>query len=168
MLILFCHNYSHRSCFVYFLLQHCILTHSIAIRSRRERILPTFTMRTSTSAKLLCLMAGLALLSSSVNAKDDPKKFQAAIDKVSDQCKLVSAACFQNSDKVKQLFASRKFCDMMNYKDGQTSTKACLTATNGCTTDEYNKIKDAACGATSLVVSLAAVVIGVVASMFGK
>ncbi|RUS79160.1 hypothetical protein EGW08_013068 [Elysia chlorotica] len=125
-------------------------------------------MKTSTSAQMVLLLVGIALLSSSVSAKDDPKKFQAAVDAVSTNCKLATAACFESSDKAKKLFGEGHFCDMMNLVDGGTSTKQCLTATNGCSDKEFNKLKDAACGATSLVVSLAAVLIGVVASVFAK
>ena len=54
---------------------------------------------------------------------------------------------------------------MMNLVDGGISTKQCLTVNpGGCSVDEYNKLKEAA----SLVDSLAAVFIGVVASKFGK
>ncbi|GFR65849.1 hypothetical protein ElyMa_000213000 [Elysia marginata] len=125
-------------------------------------------MKTSSSAWILCVLVGIAVLSSTVNAKDDPKKFQAAIDSVSDNCKALSMVCLQASDKAKQLFTDGHFCELMKLTDGGTSTKACLTATNGCTLAEYNKVTDAVCGATSVVVSLAVVMIGVVASIFGK
>ena len=54
----------------------------------------------------------------------------------------------------------------MNYEDGQESTKSCVTATGGCTSEEFNDVKDVACGSTALTVSLAAVVMALLAGKF--
>ncbi|KAK3760908.1 hypothetical protein RRG08_042123 [Elysia crispata] len=126
-------------------------------------------MKMSSSAKMICLLFGGALLSSSVSAKDDKKKFEDAVNYSSTPCKIACRTCFKRSTKAQQLYNKGHYCDMMNLVDGGISTKQCLTVNpGGCNGEEYNKLKEAACGAASLVVSLAAVFIGVVASMFGK
>ena len=123
----------------------------------------------SSSAKMICLLVCIALLSSSVSAKDNQKKFKAALKDLPVVCRDVATNCFDASPKAQELHAEGRLCDMMTLKEGGSSTKQCLTVNpGGCNGEEYNKLKEAACGAASLVVSLAAVFIGVVASMFGK
>ncbi|GFO38773.1 hypothetical protein PoB_006527800 [Plakobranchus ocellatus] len=130
-------------------------------------------MTSSASTTLICLLVGVAVFSSSVSAKDDPDEFQAAVDAVSSRCQPAVAKCSQRSQKVKELYDSNRLCDLMALNDGQTSTKSCMTTIpvtkkGYCTTAEYNKVKDSVCGATSLVVSLTIVTIGVITSMLGK
>ena len=120
------------------------------------------------AVRILMLVGAAVLICSPVSAKDDPKKFEAAIDAASERCKRVAAACFQGSQESAELYMEGKYCEMMELVDDKMNTKGCMVVTNGCTKGEYNKMKGAVCGATSMVVSLAVLVIGLVVSIFGK
>ncbi|KAK6982378.1 hypothetical protein BgiMline_017758 [Biomphalaria glabrata] len=97
-------------------------------------------------------MRNAACGTSSTTGLDTAENVGIALVSSSQQCRSKVSSCISLDTTVKNLYASSKYCEALQYSASSVTAQSCLVGSSGCTQSEYDSLKRAACTASSLIV----------------
>ncbi|KAK0062584.1 hypothetical protein Bpfe_007789 [Biomphalaria pfeifferi] len=86
---------------------------------------------------------------SSTTGMDTDENVGIALVSNSQQCRSKVNICISSDTRVKNLYASSKYCEALQYSAFYFIAQSCLVGSSGCTQSEYDSLKRAACTAIS-------------------
>ncbi|KAI8790191.1 hypothetical protein BgiBS90_008115 [Biomphalaria glabrata] len=95
----------------------------------------------------------------STTALDSTENFGIALVSTSSQCRSSFGHCVGNNAAAISLFTSTNYCEAVQYSSSGFSLQSCSVVDSGCTQSEYDRLRQAVCGATSLSVGALSLVL---------
>ncbi|KAH9504335.1 hypothetical protein Btru_064670 [Bulinus truncatus] len=83
-----------------------------------------------------------------VNKTETDQKFSTAILSVSSTCRSKLSICGYFSSQAKQLVFEMRYCESFNITQDGFTTEMCFKENTACSSEEFDRLKDAACDAT--------------------
>ncbi|XP_055891082.1 G surface protein, allelic form 156-like [Biomphalaria glabrata] len=80
---------------------------------------------------------------------NDTKDVETALASTNQQCQSQVTSCTALDITVQNMYTSLKYCEAIRYSTPSFASLTCLVKDNGCTLNEYFRLRNAACGTNS-------------------